>query len=148
MTRHWIDRSCRLRKALIEFRRFQTTHTGDAASAFLKDVFTDWEVVKDIKCPNRQQQRHDFWDELAMLVPERRMSMILSKCSGISLRCIAHVINLSFKDFMSNVRPQTSKIISVINALRFLVKLCDLYRIFCGELNMKAGLPNLDCKTR
>lgn len=42
MTGHWVDGTWIMRCAVLEFKRFFTPHTGEAAAAFLLDAIEEW----------------------------------------------------------------------------------------------------------
>lgn len=149
VTAHWIDESWSLKSAVLEFSRFYTPHTGDAAAAFLFDVIQDWDLGKDIRAITTDNAADmckgvsTLCSNLNSMFPSAHRDL-----SSFHVRCIAHIVNLGVQDCMAPVHGQITKIRAILSSLRCSVKRRDVFEEVCLELGQRVSLPCLDCETR
>lgn len=86
VTAHWIDEYWTLHNISLEFRRFVTPHTGDAACAFLKDVISTWDLDNEMQSVTKCI-RYVQWDDEVIQCPS---SITAGYCEHGILSCQIH----------------------------------------------------------
>lgn len=151
VTGHWIDNDWVLRSIVLEFKRFLTPHTGDAACEFMYDVINDWGIKRKLMCITTDNASD-------MISGVRKLNMKITADLGevdvelrkafFHIRCISHIINLGVKECMKALSTHITQLRVVLNAMRSSVKRRDLFEEVCGELRISQELPSLDIETR
>lgn len=125
---HWIDSGWGLRQRVLDFRLFQTPHTGEAASTLLWEVMEDNGIlskVRSIKTDNES----DIVSGARLLSEDIVMNLDNSaQYSHQRVHCASHVINLAIEEFLSLVQDLISSIISLLVCIRSSVKRRDIFQ--------------------
>ena len=148
VTAHWVDNGWVMHSALLEFKRFLTPHTGEAAKVFLKEVIGEWNLNRRISSVTTDNAA-DMVKGIELLrkdLDKETPGMYAS--TSFHTRCVAHVINLAVKECMSDIHSKIDKVRKLLNAIRASIKRRDVFDSVKLEFNMDVGLPELDVETR
>lgn len=148
VTVHWIDNDWKLHNIILEFRRFMSLHTGEAAFSFLCDLISNWDQPRRVSGLTT-----DNASDMVKVVELLRLKLVHEtpgayKDPSFHVLFVFQVIYITLKDCLKLVRKHIDKIRILVSLTDASVKRKDLFDEAIAEIVCKLQLPSMDTETR